>query len=451
MSLEKNKTKSSTLPRVSLFVLVYEHSQFIYQAVESALAQDYDNLQIIISDDCSTDDSLVKIKNMLSGYSGQHDVIVNSNTTNLGIGAHFRYLMNEYVEGDLIVAAAGDDISLTNRVSRIVSTWLRDGCPDLVAHDLIEINEDNVEITSDRSLQYKWQQNPCVQSPETRFRSYIDNPYPIPFIGAALAYTKSLYTRFGSPDFAPEYEDHLMYFRSLLGGSMSYIPEKLVRYRRHSSNFTNRKINNESNKLRKKLATVNFEFPKSELGQFRLHQLLAQQFLDYKLALEKGLVRLDIDYVLVILKKLRHRHSKFIATDKETTEIQSFSASDISNRKAALLYLPVINVVIYGAGGAGKKALSHLPLQFNVIAFVDSNSELHGTKILNIPVVAPTEINKLTPEVDSIIVASSYFFPILDSLVHQLHMSEIRVSRASEYLINDYHLNTDQDKLADVF
>ena len=52
----------SLSPLVSIVITNYNREKTIATAIESALVQDYPNLEIIISDNCSTDDSVNIIK-----------------------------------------------------------------------------------------------------------------------------------------------------------------------------------------------------------------------------------------------------------------------------------------------------------------------------------------------------------------------------------------------------
>ena len=102
-------------PRYTLLVTCYNFEKFIREAVESALAQTYEPLDIIISDDCSTDRSWEVIQETVAAYKGPHHVILNHNEKNLGFAAN---LNKSYgmARTDWVLNQSGDDISLPTRV-----------------------------------------------------------------------------------------------------------------------------------------------------------------------------------------------------------------------------------------------------------------------------------------------------------------------------------------------
>lgn len=451
MANDTTKTTSSELPRVSMFLFVFQQQNYIEEAVAGALAQDYDNLQIVISDDASTDDSAAMIAQAIRDYQGPHDIKVNVNPTNLGIGQHFKHIMNNLIDGELVVAAAGDDISLPNRVRRIVESWLENGKPDVIAHDLREFDQHGNNVDSDRTIQYQWQQNPLDVQPLQRLTNYLQDPFPLPFLGAALAYTRELYQRFEAPKWAPDYEDHLMYFRALLGGRIHYFRESLVRYRRHTENFTNRNKKVSMAVKHVSLGTMPLTIPMASFGQYRMHQLVCQQFEDYLKAIQLELICLDVDHFFKLWQNLNRRHELLLSSFAGwrgklallTSYVQHYFnylpwrwRYGVRQRAANISYLSPIRVIIFGASAAGQRALMQLPEQFEVVAFADNNNKLHGQKVLGIPVIAPAQIGTEACMFDTVLVASIYYFPIKQQLVEQLHVPITKVARASQALIS---------------
>jgi len=105
-------------PLLTFLVAAYNQEQYIREAVEGAFRQTYSPLEIIISDDCSTDRTFAIASEMAAAYRGPHKILLNRNPTNLGISAHANRIM-ELTHGELVVASAGDDVSLPERTEVI--------------------------------------------------------------------------------------------------------------------------------------------------------------------------------------------------------------------------------------------------------------------------------------------------------------------------------------------
>src|SRR5215212_7155005 len=97
-------------PLVTFALFAYNQERFIAEAVRGALSQTYSPLEIIISDDGSTDRTFEIIEGEVAGYAGPHEIRLNRIEQNIGWGAHINLVM-EMVKGKLIVVAAGDDVS----------------------------------------------------------------------------------------------------------------------------------------------------------------------------------------------------------------------------------------------------------------------------------------------------------------------------------------------------
>src|SRR2546428_12446679 len=113
-------------PLISFLIASYNQEAFIREAVESAFAQSYSPLEIIISDDCSNDRTFEIAQKMAAAYQGPHSVRLNRNATNFGIGGHANRVM-ELCRGELLAAAAGDDVSMPPRAEIIYQAGVQMG------------------------------------------------------------------------------------------------------------------------------------------------------------------------------------------------------------------------------------------------------------------------------------------------------------------------------------
>ena len=69
----------SVKPLISYCLITYNQEKYIKEAVLSALSQTYHPLEIIISDDCSTDNTFDIVRETINNYLGGHNIILNLN------------------------------------------------------------------------------------------------------------------------------------------------------------------------------------------------------------------------------------------------------------------------------------------------------------------------------------------------------------------------------------
>lgn len=92
-------------PKVSIMIPTYNQEAYISQAIESALMQDYNNIEIIISDDCSTDRTEEIAKRYLSDYRVKY----YRNNTNLGRVKNYHHTLYDLTSGEWVINLDGDD------------------------------------------------------------------------------------------------------------------------------------------------------------------------------------------------------------------------------------------------------------------------------------------------------------------------------------------------------
>lgn len=98
-------------PLVSIICLCYNHERYIEQAITSVLDQSYDNIELIVVDDASTDDSQSVIKKMAETHGFQ----VHFNSSNLGNCRSFNIGFN-LSTGKYVIDLAADDLLTPTRV-----------------------------------------------------------------------------------------------------------------------------------------------------------------------------------------------------------------------------------------------------------------------------------------------------------------------------------------------
>lgn len=215
-------------PLVSVFVLTYNQEQYISETLSGLFAQDYENLEIVISDDNSTDATWEIVRDRVKEYrqsQGTHKIVLNKNRPNLGIVKNVEKALS-LSHGVLFVANGGDDVSLPNRVSRIVEAWEADGRRAYaILHGFRMIGPCG---------------NPCGEK-------LLFNVSPTTPVGAAMAYRREVFESFSPIEFTAATEDHIFVRRALLLGGTLTISDQLLLYRRgvgvsSATNYRTRRI-----------------------------------------------------------------------------------------------------------------------------------------------------------------------------------------------------------------
>jgi len=136
--------------------------------------------------------------------------------------------------GNWIVASAGDDISLPERVGSLVSWWLRTGGRlGLVYSNILEVDLRN-EAIQERNFITEGR----ISIGTWGLQERLDGLTP-PVHGCAFAYPQSTSDDFGSLHPEVCFEDNVLNWRAELVGGVGVCPATLVRHRNHGGQFTN--------------------------------------------------------------------------------------------------------------------------------------------------------------------------------------------------------------------
>lgn len=127
-------------PLVSIGIPSYNCSAYILETLESVRRQTYSSIELIIIDDCSTDDSAEKIKQWVA-ECGLSQVRFLCNPHNLGLVKTCNLLLNE-INGIYYSILGADDILLPSKIEEQVAVFKQeDESLAVVYSDVIVINE----------------------------------------------------------------------------------------------------------------------------------------------------------------------------------------------------------------------------------------------------------------------------------------------------------------------
>ena len=296
-------------PLVSYVLTAYNIEQFIEEAVKCAFAQTYSPLEIVLSDDCSSDHTFEIMKNMAAAYAGPHTVKLNRNEKNLGITAHMNKAYLELASGEIIIAAHGDDVSSPDRTQI--------SCNFLAEHKNITAVSLSMK-SMDQSGRLNGTDDCCVK--EVRDYDFFENPGNVP--APSRAFYKKVMTTFGPLNDDCPTEDEIITYRALMLGRNAFLPQIGVYYRKHAASSSN---------------PENFaKFPLEKIMKQQIDdmtrsvdlKLISQQFMDERIkALRIGVAR-------------RNLFRKYYA-DRSFGNLWQLLTSDMYSLRSKLYYIRI--------------------------------------------------------------------------------------------------------------
>ena len=91
---------------VTIMIPTYNQARYTAQAVESAFLQSYANIEVVVSDDASADNT----REVMERFKGERVFRYHRNAVNIGRVGNYRRLLYELAKGDLMLNLDGDDL-----------------------------------------------------------------------------------------------------------------------------------------------------------------------------------------------------------------------------------------------------------------------------------------------------------------------------------------------------
>jgi glycosyltransferase involved in cell wall biosynthesis len=247
---------TSQRPEMTFAMLTYNQARFIREAVDAAFSLTYEPLEIILSDDCSSDETFAIMKKMAAAYSGPHKVIVRQNEKNQGLAEHFNIVVG-LATGAFVVSAAGDDISESDRCEVSLQPFLEDPSVSFVSTGYQQIDDNSVR------------QGKPVSEPDhfVTLQDWVTRRR-VRLHGCTRTYRRAALLKFPPLNRDCPTEDSTCKLRCLMVGKEKFLEAQTIRYRKHENNLSG----------------------ENSLRQMNVEAILAQYLSDSDHALREGYV-----------------------------------------------------------------------------------------------------------------------------------------------------------------
>ncbi len=211
--------------KVSIMMPAYNAELFIAEAIESVISQDYPNIQLVICDDASTDNTPQIIADYHRNYPEKIVAILNKK--NLGVTNNCNRALDS-CDGTYIALFAGDDVMLPGKLSAQVALLEQHPDAALCYHpvEIFESKTNKILLVTD-------------QNPKKNIRSYQDImlkggiPGGCSIVLRATAMPVSKYDKR-----LKTVSDWLFFIEVALSGSVVKLDKTYARYRKHENGLS---------------------------------------------------------------------------------------------------------------------------------------------------------------------------------------------------------------------
>lgn len=214
-------------PKVSVMIITYNQAHLVGETIDSVLAQDYDNLEIVVADDASTDDT----PSVLQAYAAKHPgkFVLVLNERNLGITGNCNAALNACT-GELIAILGGDDLFLPGKIRAQVAQFVHDPAVTFSYHpvEIFQSETGKVLYTTNRSRR----ESP-MSAEEIIMHGGVDG-------ASSVMVRRSAIPAGGFDERIPVVSDWLFYIEAALAGKVAKLDGVYGRYRKHRRGTTQR-------------------------------------------------------------------------------------------------------------------------------------------------------------------------------------------------------------------
>jgi len=239
------KSNQNRIPLVSVIIPTYNHAQFISEAIESVLCQSYNNLELIVVDNYSEDNTKQVVKSFQDNrvnYYPFHNKGIIAASRNYGISKS---------KGDIIAFLDSDDVWTKDKIEKQVKHLLLDSVI-CVASNFTPIGD---VVLWRNHLKFR------VGELYQDF-SYNEIVLNNPIVNSSVIMLKDSFVKLNGLDENPDFvaiEDWDLWLRSSKMGKVRVLSDQLVKYRIHENNIRDKRdVHLRSSKILKKHQSLGY-------------------------------------------------------------------------------------------------------------------------------------------------------------------------------------------------
>ena len=222
-----------TLPLVTIGIPNYNYAHYIIDALESVVNQTYSNIEFIIVDDCSIDNSVEIIEKWIRNYNERFKITFIKNASTIGISRVCNIILTR-ASGKYFQILDADDMILADKIKIQVQQFEKDGKCSLVYSNIGIINEENQVINNDYLGQIGYDRRNMPQGnvfKDLLMFNFVPNP-------SVLIKTDDA-KEIGGYDESLQVQDYYLYLTLSERYNFIYSNEVTSYYRIHSDSLSN--------------------------------------------------------------------------------------------------------------------------------------------------------------------------------------------------------------------
>lgn len=217
-------------PKVTVWLPSYNHAPYLAAAIESALAQTLDEMELVLVDDGSSDESLAIAERYAAANPGRMRVLTHPGHANRGVEAS-AWLAIGTARGDYLLGLASDDVLYPDALERAAAYLDRHPATGFVYGYAHLVDEAGRRIPDRRTVG-----SDITGGGRTLERLIQGNVIP----SMTAMFRRECLEQTGGHDSTLLYSDWDLFLRAAAHWDVGFVPRALAMYRVHAANTSNK-------------------------------------------------------------------------------------------------------------------------------------------------------------------------------------------------------------------